>query len=790
VQFPDAIVVASLAKPRESPDAQLLSDSGKPNLPFQDTIYLAKDRQDCFCGHASEMALKKDSPSSAVLFIKGYGIIQIKAMPPAKDEDDIGRHKVTAKSKLEQTTFFSTVPDNIIDFSIASRYSFALEDVEKAAVEISTGVLSSSYDYFEKATSSLDEQMNKRASALRVLISHLRKEYPPLKLDTTWQLLWNAEKLATAIALWNQYQETLQEQQAHPGAHSELLHLQVMIKYFHERTKTSWRPDLGETDPVRHFFLKEIGFMEHFLKGIWEAVQYLQARADAKDKGGAYRRMIQATDTALTAWETAFNFRAKNIEKYGLDPASFEGAILLPDQGQDLIPHFWTSTHNIVNVVRTLTAKVHKFTAELEKKPAPLEDGAMQLARDSPRLVQIVCQTHLERSRWAMAQTEEKTQETGKRVKEDFDKHVRPEFIYSLIDSGQAYEAMSLAEQYQDMATLARIVWNETVYLKGEKATTLSKMEQAECNVKLSKMKERIQRYFDQYGAGWAEEFYSRYIQENRSARVFDREYLNQAALTNFLRGSKSRARLAWINEVLGEQDYARAHKTLREVATTRETNVWCKKVELSIAKLSLLATKQASPSPEAKTIDERNTASDLASTTGQLKLIWIQEQLRDRFAPIITGALDDESAVELLMAEYGQGRLANRQAHQHLLRQGFDALIHNQVLDPALLIDVLTLMTYDEESAQPDITVGNEFAFALKVLVLSSDELHSNTQKNLLRLIWKRLAIKDDWAETNNTKDITDAQLEEFLLRTGVGTTFKTLLGMIGTCRRFYLRI
>jgi nuclear pore complex protein Nup133 len=601
-------------------------------------------------------------------------------------------------------------------------------------------------------------------------------------LQAAWHLLWDAEKLATAIALWNQYQETVHQQQAHTGP-LEPLHLPTMVKQLNHRNKPNIRSD-PDVDPVRQFFLTDIGRIDSLLSVVFESVQRSQMHSEGKEKSGALRRIIEATDTAITALETAFNFRTKNIEKYGLDPVSFEGPILLPDQGQDLIPQFWTSTHNVLNAIRALAARVRRVTKDFNER-GTVSEVAIQLAGDNARLVKIVCLIHVERSRWAMAQTDEKTQEMGKKVREEFDKHVRPEFIYNLVETGQGYEAMTLAEQYHDMATLSRIIWNEIDFLKSEKATTQSKMEQAECNVKLSKMKERIQRYFDQYGSDWAESFYSRYLQNNRSARIFEQQYFNQAALTNFLRGYTSRGRLAWINEVLGEKDYTRAHKVLQEVATTRETNLWCKKVELSIAKLSLLAAKQAAPGSDAQTTDDGTVGSDLSSTTGQLRLVEVQEQLRERFAPIVVGALDDESAVDLLMAKYGQGRIANRQAHQHLLRQGFDGLIHNQVLDPALLIDVLTLMTSDDEpSTDPDITEGNEFGFALKVLVLSSDELHPNVQKNLLRLIWKRVAINDDWAEINNTNDVSDAQLGEFLLNTGVGSTYKSLLDMIGTCR------
>ena len=315
-------------------------------------------------------------------------------------------------------------------------------------------------------------------------------------------------------------------------------------------------------------------------------------------------------------------------------------------------------------------------------------------------------------------------------------------------------------------------------------------MEIAESTVKLKKIKERIVRYFDTYGDDWAEAFYLKHIKENQSGQIFMKEHLNQPALTKFLRADSSRARLGWINEVCGEKNYEAAAEALYESAIKQETNAWCQQVELSMAKLAMLCSKEVQPGEELQlangqakeqTRAEKLRENYLRTTTQQLEYNKIQDLLYERLLPIITGALDDDSALELLMAEFGQGRLKERPAHQIILKEGFEALIHHRVIDPALMVDVLTLME-DKGSEEPQYLMdGNEFTFALKVLVLNWNTIHRTTRDGLLKLVWKRLCLKDNWAEINQTKDVSDAALQDLLASTAVGWTFKNLARMIG---------
>jgi nuclear pore complex protein Nup133 len=789
VQFPGAVFIASLAQPEESPEAQLLADSGRATLPFQDSVYFRNDISVVFSGSEVEQPTRKDKQACILLFIQEYGLLQFSAQPPVTDEDDMERIKVTARSKLEQATFFSTIPGNVIDFSVKSRYSFEERETEEAALRISSKILSSSYEYLEKVTSSMDDQFRKRAFALKTLAAQLQSQYPELSYQTRWRLLWHAEKLAATHKLWNWYQEKLQDQKAHPEAYPEKILMNDIVRALNERYKTAIKPELGETDAIRNFFLADVDTINILIPWGWMYLRAFYLKEGAKEQPSIMQRLSEGSDVMLIVLETAFSFREANLESYGLDPDSLEDGILKPGHGYDLLPHFWTSSHNIVSSVRSLVDVGRNLAVENYEEGYG-EALAQKIGKDNPRLVKLGCQTHIERFQWALAQPDEKSKEMGRKLKLEWNTNVRPAHIFGLGEIGLATEGMKLAEQYRDMPTLVDLIWDESNWLESEKANTRSKMEQAESTVKLNRIKERISRYFETYGDEWASAFYSKYIKENQAAQLFMKEYLNQPTLTKYLRADPSRARLSWINDVSGEKDYEAAASALFEASDKQETNAWCQRVELSMAKLAMLCGQEAvhdenrQPRPAKRNENPKaQKARELQfrNIENQLEYTKIQEAVYDRLVPIITGALDDDSAIELLMAEFGQGRLSDRPAHQSILKEGFENLIHHKVVDPPLLIDILTLMQPNEEEEITSPVQTNEFTYALKVLYLNWHIIHRTTRESIHKLIWKRLVIRDDWATINNTKDVSDAQLNDMMLQTATGWTFRGLCKMTG---------
>ncbi|KAF1839247.1 hypothetical protein BDW02DRAFT_564230 [Decorospora gaudefroyi] len=783
VQFPGAMFITSLAQPEESPEAQLLADSGHISLPFQDTVYFHSGV--AVSGHAMELSSRKDRRATVLVFVQEFGLLQIDTLPPTTDDQEKDRLKVTARSKLEQATFFSTTTGNIIDFSIKSRFSFSEEETEQAALAISAGILSSSFEYLEKVTSSLDDQFRKRAYALRILISQLQTEYPTVSFQTKWRLLWHAEKLAATHKLWNWYQDKLLDQQGHPDAYPEKILMHDIVRALNERYKTAIDPQLGETDSIRQFFLKDVDSIQTLIPWGWFYLRAFYIK-QSKETRSIMQRLSEGTDVMLVTLDTAFDFRKTNIESYGLEPDCLDDSILKPAHGYDMLPAFWTSSHNIVSSIRSLIDVGRNLAVE-NYEEGYQEILAQKIGQDNPRLVKLGCRTHIERFQWALAQSDEKTVAMGRSLKDEWNNNVRPAHIMGLMEIGLPTEGMTLAEQYHDMPTLVDLIREESNWLESEKANTRSKMEQAESTVKLNRIKERIRGYFETYGDTWAVAFYSKYIKENQADQLFTKDYLNQPALTKFLRAEPSRVRLAWINEVCGEKNYDAAAEALYEAGSQQETNSWCQRVEFSMAKLALLCKNEAKHGGNQQAVSDPGVDQTKAakarqtmvrSIAQQLEYTKIQEEVYARLLPIITGALDDDSAVELLMAEYGQGRLRDRPAHQSILKEGFESLVHHKVIDPALMVDVLTLMNADDSEEGTTLLEGDEFIYAFRVLCVSWKNIHRTTRDGMLKLVWKRLCIKEDWAAINETKDVADAKIQDTLKHTAVVRALRSIVG------------
>jgi nuclear pore complex protein Nup133 len=266
-----------------------------------------------------------------------------------------------------------------------------------------------------------------------------------------------------------------------------------------------------------------------------------------------------------------------------------------------------------------------------------------------------------------------------------------------------------------------------------------------------------------------------------KKAREEDENY--QKSLSTFLSADPSRSKLSWINDICGERSYGMAAKDL-QTATQQEPNSWCNTVELSIAKLSALAQQET---------DTEKLDSEPARTTKRAKLekvlekgqifqyqiendlevASIQAELYAYIHPTIVAAMDNDSAVQLLMTEHGQARLSERPSLQHLLQQGFEQLVQHQVLEPCLFIDVLTLMTYND-ATEADADAWNPFALALRFLAMNN--LQRTVGKGLPGLIWKRILLQDDWAEIDRTQNLSGEAMTEYLGQTIAGSTIKTL--------------
>ena len=754
VMFEKSFVLISLVEIEETPSSQLQMEARTLPDPFQDALDFRSTKPYRIVGCSSEVYDRVHARSSCVLMIYGFGLVRVSALPMREGQSALDRATVTAKTKLEQAVFFGNLPQDLIDFSPRSEISFDQQEVEAAALSVSQSIMSSTSVYMPSISPSMEQQLQRRSTALADLNRHLRQYYPPLGRLTRWKLLWNAEKMAAAKVLWRCYNAIISNQNRSSNDKSVLAEL---IESLHESLKTENQPEHHETDGVRHWFIHDVWRLEYIIPWAQNMVELMFETAVEDNKriepAIQARLVSEANDIQLSSLETAFEFREANLAAYGLENEAMIDGVLL--RGYEDLPEIWTSTAKIVERVKTMTDVSRELACLGEDDDAnegdPLPDLVLKLAADNPRQVQICCQTYIERFRWLQSRQDPESKAAGEKLKQAHFA-VRKALFKSLPDVGQPEKAIQLAEKYRDMDALADIIEGEM--LSVESAETVRLLE------------ERIYSYFVTFGTKWSNAFFKKHLSGGKAVGILNGNANFKQYLTQFLRHHPLYAKLAWIHEVASEQSYAAAAEDLM-LAQEQETNVWSRKVSLSMSKLSLLAAtgkcqvKDKAAKDTTRTIDEK------------LGVLAIQERLCNHVKPTIRNALDADAEVDLALQKYGSN-VQDKSTLRHSLERHFRKMLALEALPPEALIDTLTLISGEGASPDNEDFMGSRFFYAFKVSRLASLGSSDSGLKELQeKFIWRRCMIQDDWKAINRTEHKDDAQAE---VETGATALFTTL--------------
>ncbi|KAI9811481.1 MAG: hypothetical protein M1827_005464 [Pycnora praestabilis] len=766
VVFDRATVTASVYKREQTPEVQLLMDAHRLPEPFEDIINLRKDGDYGVVGCGVEIpkatwSNKHDKRAdsrhpSCILLVKEYGAVRITVFEQKEDPDATKRAKVTPKSKIEQAVFYGNMQHNLLDFDVRSEIKFPLGEVETAALQISGEILSSKSAFIPTITPSLDHQLKLRSTALRDLANHLSRNHPPLSRITKWKLMWDAEKMAAARAVWRTYDTHLKEKTG--DRRSLLSHLVEML---HEDFKTDPVEELGEKDPVRQWFTRDIERFENIVPWAFNTIKELE-KEGIEDPTSVLILISEANDLSLGALETAFNFRQQSASLYRLENESMEDGVLT--NNYEGLPEFWTSTELIRSTTIELVKRARRMvTEQLNKAPGEHSSDpklVSKVSEENVRQVQVCCQTYTERYRWLLAQSNEDSILTGKKLQASLPQE-RFTLIAGLFEIGLVDEAIALAEKYSDMSSLVYLVVAEMSDLSDRIVDSqTSEDDVLDAQERQEVIQDRIEGYFTTFGSDWARALYSNHIDHGQLSSLLNDHSEYQKYLTNFLREDEGYSKISWINDTLGEKDYVTAADTLWSLAVNQETDLWSKKVEMSLSKLAWLSVEDK----KANLVDS------------EVALVNIQEKLYRHIAPALYGAIDQNAELELAMDRYGRLATARRSALQGLLEQGMSRLVRRECMGAEQLIDILTLMdTQSDVPDNEDDISGQEFFLALRVLTLSGTEPQAKERKPLTeRVIWRRCMIRNDWESINNTGLKDDSEVEEAATATALFQTLK----------------
>ncbi|KAJ5172270.1 hypothetical protein N7492_004863 [Penicillium capsulatum] len=733
VLIEQSFVLLSLSGvPEETPTSQLLADTCKTPTTFQDIIHLRSGKEYEILGHGPEDWPQEDN-GSCVVMIRNFGVIRIN-VAPRHTIDDTEDNQITAKHKLEQAIFFGTMARNPLNLAGGNGFDFPASEIEQASLEICEELLRSESRFVTSTAISIDQNLRLRAKALSDLAALLLRKGNPLSRAARWELLWGAEKLAAQRAMWRS-EETLKEKSS--GL------LGQVIDSMNDKFKTRPESSRDETDPVRHWFLRDSHQMEHVIPWIKNAIKSHWSKSP-KQARKLSEQLLEASELFLSITETAYRYRDEHASLYGLADDFVEDGVLA--DGYKGLPEFWTSravgyseTSHLLDWELDICLKWGQ--QDVSSADAPDGQVLKKIAENSARHLGVLGQMHRERARWLTAQGDPKLMDECVSIEQAHVKERKWQLFKLAGISHHLQDALSLAERFRDMEALVELVIELQDRVKNQRTQDTSAdvpaFAQSEADVG-----QQISQYFDRFGEPWADAYFSRQVSlGNPGALLSMRKY--QSAVTRFLRKTPAYSKLSWINDINGEDDFETAATCLKNLALENEKQLWCHRVEISLAKLGKLAacerscsTGQASDQEEIKRIDDHSEIDE------------IQNTLHAYIKPLLEGAIDHRAEAELALDHFGKHIAEDRPSLHELLGESLSMLVHKTVIGAGGLIDLLTLMGPVLPSEEGDSELcGREFFQALRVLGHSRYSQQDPSYVLALRkLIWRRCMIKDDW--------------------------------------------
>ncbi|KAJ5081413.1 hypothetical protein NUU61_009677 [Penicillium alfredii] len=728
-----SLIILSLTGVEETPSSQLLLDSKKLPLPFQDTIHLRSGKEYEILGCDSEERPDNTTCATCVLMVRNFGVIRVTVFPQQGAESEVEEAQITSKHKLEQAIFFGTMAKNPLNLGGPGGLDFPALEIEQAALEICNELLRSDTRFIPTTAISLDQNLRLRAKALDDLASLLSRNGNPLSRPARWELLWGAEKLAAQRAMWK-VEESFKTK-------TETLFLGHVIESMSDKFKTRTDADHRGTDPVRQWFLIDSYHMEHIIPWIKNAIKPRRGNS-SKQARKLSEQILEASELFLAVMETAFRYRDEHAALYGLSAEFMEDGVLA--DGYEDLPEFWTSRgmgytetgHLLDWELDSCRAWIQQRTSTAD---APDSQVLNKIAENSARHLRILGQMHQERTRWLSAQGSPKLVDESASIEQAHVKE-RKWQLFKLAGIGHLHDALSLAEKFRDMGALVELVIELQDQVKGQ--PNQESLEASPCiSGGDADVGHRISQYFEKFGEPWADAYFSRQISMGHSAALLSlRKY--QSSVTRFLRKNPIYSRLSWINDVMGEADYDTAAVSLENLALGSETKLWSHQVQISLAKLSELASwEKGHLKGHPSSLEGVQRLDDFA------KIDAIQETLYRQIEPFIEGAIDRKAEVELALEYFGAQLSEDRPSLHEILNGALGVLVNQQVMSTDDLIDVLTLMIPNQSEDRSYESSDDEFHQALRVLDYGHYAQRDPAYLAVLRkLIWRRCMIKDDW--------------------------------------------
>ncbi|KAK6339036.1 hypothetical protein TWF696_009832 [Orbilia brochopaga] len=676
-----------------------------------------------------------------VIITKGAGVIKLTVFDA--ESGDVrpkpSPRPVPVKSKMELAVFFGINEKNLLNFNGRPEITYKTEDVEIAARSLSMDILCSHGQYLSSFGPSIDIYLESRAQKLQALADYLRAVHRPISREIRWKLLWDAEKVAAARAV---YRSFAQKQSAGKDLSEGLLR-EVVGAFFLKNSI----PTEGQ-NPMREWFAMH-------LPNIWKLLPLLRDSVSASNgnMGALVRRVHESNEIILTVLSTAQTFRTQHAHLYNLEGDLDENGVA-SFRNLDAPP--WTSSPEILN---TLNRDIEVNTKVLENPQLKKEGEAFteSLLDQMVEMVEVSCRNFVERATWCETRKDEALINEGKAIRHLYLKE-RNRWIRALAEANRSDSAISIAERYRDYQTLVELAFEEIVRINNfmdKRAAELSEPERRACQTQRDATVARLEGYFEKFGQEFAFVLYEYQVEMGNLKDLLVQFPAFKGHLDAFLHSSSNYAKLRWINDV-GTGKYREAGQTLVETAEA-EPYLWSHAVELSVGKLALMIGRSGSELEHiSRSFDTR------------LKLVDIQQGIQAHVYLEARGAIDAQAATELAFTAFGS-RVAPYQALRDIFKRNTGKVVTGQTMDAESTIDFLTLMHDDGERDEEEEDARWFGAFQMALTVLSNAELDDSRKDAARKTIWRRLYNSENWIDILDPSQQNTTQIEARILDTNV---------------------
>lgn len=785
VIFDRAVVVASLAAPPETPESQLQEENHVIPATFEDVIDLRNEDSLEIVGtgieeqsgpgqepDVSKSHRPKTKSPTALLMIRGIGVVKV-ALSEVERFASEKPPEVTAKCKLEQAVFYGLKEDNPLVFEGRRTIPFSDQAIASAALELSEDILASRSSFLSGAPAATEINLRQRSAWLDKLMSHLNAQKVTLDRATKWQLLCNAEKLNMAREVWKLHEKFLSER----PSHEKKTIISEAIECINEEEKKVPNRAAGELDRARTWFLHDSWRLDVFLPWTFQVIKHLRKNKLADDYNMT-RFLYEAAHVFHVTLSGALEYRERKLNFYGLGSENVAYGILLEREDYQGLPRFWTSTDFICEYFFRLIELCQAWLGTHyppETGPGAPDPALILSIRDTmPSLIDQLILTLNESIRWSDGTGDDSMDADGVLFSDKCRSVLANSttLILKIKDFGLSDGALEIAKKYNDNIALADLVVSQLVDL-GDELKKASPSTDDQLSIKLENKKEQLIGCMGDHGPSFAFEAYKTLLAYGGPLRVLDFSPFDKYGYaTAFLRNDKRLGKISWINEIEHEKDLSTAAKTLVNVAE-KEEQVWSKKIELSLGKLTLLA-EGAGVGVNAGIAEERSKVAkheaDLARVERDLETIRIQDRTYQLLSPAFQDALDDEAAVELAMQSFAPKVPKKYKVHNDDLQAAMKDLVARKAMKPLPLINLLTLIRLPDFSG----TETDLFCSAIRIADLA---LQGEDKQQALRLIWRRCYLRDEWQKVNHTENMNDKAVLHILSQT---QAYCTMVGCI----------